>query len=145
MGQLEKDLMYLVELFVGRRSQSRRFMAFEVIYLLRQFAKLPEKYLMKLRIAIQDLSRPHVLRVEKLRWQQEAPLHGEVMPHRKVLPMSTEDEEPLVECVSARTLEIVALFYLGDMKPALAFMSELMELCFLVPSWCTHLKVHGLY
>ncbi|CAK9084221.1 Tetratricopeptide repeat protein 39B (TPR repeat protein 39B) [Durusdinium trenchii] len=121
--KLETDFAKVMQIFLRRRRHGRQMLAFEVMYFLRQFPKVPSHML----LAIKDNVRKAVA-------PKESEENG-----------SCDDECRSVELASALTIQVVICFYLGDAAAAMVFVPELSELCPRLPSWATYISVHGLY
>jgi len=119
--KLETDFAKVMQIFLKRRRHGRRMLAFEVMYFLRQFPKVPRHMLLAIKDTVQKVMPP--------------------------VSESSEDTEgsSLVELASALTIQVVICFYLGDAAAAMVFVPELSEICPRLPSWATYLSAHGLY
>merc|ERR1712032_845565 len=112
--RIESDFIKLTQLFLKRRVLCRKLLAFELIYLLRQFPKIPPTILADILLYVRQLGQPFA---EQLPQEQmnctshslssAAPSRPPALHHK--LHIST-----LVELVSARVVECVILFYLAD-------------------------------
>eukprot|EP00439_Symbiodinium_sp_Y106_P031475 s1502_g3.t1 len=104
-----------------------RLLAFEVMYFLRQFPKVPGHMLLALKESVRKATKPVD---EDAEW----------------LPESENDNDScIVEMASALTIQVVICFYLGDAEAAMVFIPDLSQLCPRLPGWATYLSAHGLY
>lgn len=124
--KLETDFAKILQIFLRRRRQGRRMLAFEVMYFFRQFPKVPSHMLLAIKDNVQKTTDP-------LRECEDCD-HD-----------SMEQENSMVELASALTIQVVVCFYLGDAEAALIFVAELSQLCPRLPSWAMYLSAHGLY
>mmetsp|Transcript_28779 Transcript_28779/g.67705 ORF Transcript_28779/g.67705 Transcript_28779/m.67705 type:complete len:737 (-) Transcript_28779:58-2268(-) len=124
--KLESDFARILQIFLRRR-QWRRLLAFEVMYFLRQFPKVPGHMLLALKESVRKATKPVD---EDAEW----------------LPESENDNDScIVEMASALTIQVVICFYLGDAEAAMVFIPDLSQLCPRLPGWATYLSAHGLY
>mmetsp|Transcript_60997 Transcript_60997/g.141026 ORF Transcript_60997/g.141026 Transcript_60997/m.141026 type:complete len:775 (-) Transcript_60997:22-2346(-) len=100
------------------RADQHQF-AFEVMYALKQFSRLPPNMLER--------------------------LHSRIGPATTAVDNLSELE--LVELVSALMLRACILFHMGDLPRAMEIVPTLTRVCldFRLPSWAVFLRVHGLY
>lgn len=123
--KLETDFAKILQIFLLRRRQGRRMLAFEVMYFFRQFPKVPSHMLLAIKNSVQKTTDP-------LRESEDCGDHDSM-------------ENSMVELASALTIQVVVCFYLGDAEAALIFVPELSQLCPRLPSWAMYLSAHGLY
>jgi len=121
--KLETDFAKILQIFLRRRRQGRRMLAFEVMYFFRQFPKVPSHMLLAIKDGVKKTMEPF----------KESDETGD------------DEGASLVEVASALTIQVVISFYLGDAEAALVFVPELSQLCPRLPSWATYLSAHGLY
>mmetsp|Transcript_156147 Transcript_156147/g.500874 ORF Transcript_156147/g.500874 Transcript_156147/m.500874 type:complete len:907 (+) Transcript_156147:89-2809(+) len=132
-SNIEGDFSKLLDLSLKHRSADRKMLAFEVIYLLRQFPRLPVATMVSVVEYIRAFSQPFAA--------SEQIMRQEGLPQ----PQRDAQMERFVEFVSARTIECVLLFYLADLDQAMTFVPQLAHNCTLLPPWCAYLAAHGLY
>jgi len=142
--RLENDFVEVLQVFLERRVVSRQLLAFEVMYLLRQFPKVPAQMLMDIQEEIRQVAQPHVTKFKRLRPDSQIGVKAAAPKIPSVRPES-EEMALLVEYVGAQVMQCVVLFYLGEVEQAMSFVPELSHLCACLPPWCTYLRVHGLY
>lgn len=125
--RFEGDLVTLLQTCLRHRLPSgRQLLSFEIMYFMRQFPKVPLPMLLAMQANVQRIGAPFTHFVER---RNEA----------------SEDTGSVVEHVSARLLECVLLFYLGDLEEAMAFVPSLVTRCAALPPWATYLAAHTLY
>lgn len=129
---MECQFAHIVQVFVKRRTANRRMLAFEVMYFMRQLARLGTEKLYELRAHVRDVGRPYAKQ-----WRARAAGRQ---------PTSVE-LSILVEHTSALMLECIIYFYLSLAEDAEALQTaqELLQICRWVPSWCSYIAAHGLY
>lgn len=142
--RLESDFAKVLQVFLKRRVSGRELLAFEVMYLLRQFPKVPPPLLVNIQEQLQRAVQPFTPVAQRLPAQPRA-THSVAGAARFSSTAAKAQAAISVEHVSALVIRCVVLFYLGDAEQAMAFVPELARLCPLVPSWCTYLSAHGLY
>ncbi|CAE6972280.1 unnamed protein product [Symbiodinium natans] len=125
--KIESDFARILQIFLRRRRRQRQLLAFEVMYFLRQFPKVPAHMLLALKESVRKTTKPFD---EDTEWQNES---------------AGTDESSMVEMVSALTLQVVICFYLGDAEAAMVFIPDLSQLCPRLPAWAMYLSAHGLY
>jgi len=129
--RIEGDFAKITQLFLKRRVLCRKLLAFELIYLLRQFPKIPPPMLADILRYVRQLGQPFAQQVP----QKDQP---NACSQRS-------NASALVELVSARVVECVILFYLADIDQAMTLVPYLSQQCMQLPSWSTYLAAHGLY
>jgi len=130
---LESDFAKLMQIFLKHRvGLGRRLLAFEVMYLLRQFPKIPASMLLEIQAEIKRIAQPCADQL------------GVVGPSGNPHPGHLE-AGAVVEYASAQTLRCIILFYLGEAEQALEFVPALAQLCSSLPQWCAYISAHGLY
>lgn len=121
--RFEADFAKVLQVFLRHRVEGgRQLLAFEVMYLLRQFPKVPAPLLQHIQAQVQRLGESHARRSPDL-----------------------QDEGALVEYVSAQVLQCIILFYLGDVDQAMSVVPQIRKHCGTLPPWCAYLGAHGLY
>lgn len=143
--RLEGDFAKVMQLFLKRRVVTRRLLAFEVMYLLRQLPRVPAAMLQSLQDEIRKEAQPYEAQfVEKIAQKNSAGGQdsGFLVPQ---IAANSPEMAILVEHVSAQVMQCIILFYLGDLEQAMTFVPQLSWLCTVLPPWCVYLQVHGLY
>jgi len=146
---VEGDMAKVTQMFLKRRLIGRQLLAFEVMYLLRQFPRVPPQMLVNLQAQICRVMQPYRVQYAHLEGMQGGP-EETCPPHQKphavpkVCPNSPE-MGVLIEYVSAQTIHCIILFYLGDVDKAMTFVPQLWRLCLCLPAWASYLAAHGLY
>jgi hypothetical protein len=138
--RLEGDFDKVLQLFLKRRVVTRRLLAFEVMYFLRQLPRVPASMLQKLLDEIRKEGLPYHMQF----LQQTSSTPGSADSLSKIGATSPE-MGILVEHVSSQVMQCIILFYLGDLDQAMTFVPQLSLLCTCLPPWCNYLQVHGLY
>lgn len=137
-SMLERDFVRIIGVFLQHRSWSRLLLAFEVMYLLRQFSRLPSPMLEKLHSKIKQIGQPYATQFAQLQAMNGA---------RKALrsPENPQEMKVIIEHTSALMLRSVVLFHLGDLASAMDFIRDLVQTSTALPPWCSYLAAHGLY
>mmetsp|Transcript_141558 Transcript_141558/g.359575 ORF Transcript_141558/g.359575 Transcript_141558/m.359575 type:complete len:887 (-) Transcript_141558:50-2710(-) len=143
--RIEGDFAKLSHLFLKRRPLCRKLLAFEMIYLLRQFPKIPPSMLADLRMYVRQLGQPFAEHVSQEQADYVGSSSSRAADSQRVNRRQKVDTNVLVELVSARVVECVILFYLADVDQAMTFVPRLWQLCVQLPSWSAYLAAHGLY
>jgi len=138
--RLEGDFAKVMQLFLKRRVVTRRLLAFEVMYLLRQLPRVPASMLQSLQDEIRKEAEPYEVAVVQRIVQKQ----GSSVRQIEIAANSPE-MGILVEHVSAQVMQCIILFYLGDLEQAMTIVPQLSCLCTLLPPWCVYLQVHSLY
>lgn len=126
--KIETDFASVLQIFLKRRKSGRLMLAFEVMYFLRQFPKVPAPMLISLKDHISRLAQPM-----KLRFSAATGLEITLEP------------EALVEYASQLTVLTVITFYLGDVDAAMEGVPDLAQICPRIPSWASYIAAHGMY
>jgi len=153
--RLEGDFAKIMQVFLKRRVVNRRLLVFEVMYLLRQFPRVPAPLLLALQAQIQQVVSPYAAQCTMLRGFPGgmpgcAPSSSSAVasPGPSTAPQlraNSPEMGILVEYVSAQVIQVIILFYLGDLEQAMTFVPQLSRLLNWLPAWCGYLTVHGLY
>jgi len=132
--RVEGDFAKVVMVFLKRRVLTRRLLAVEVMYLLRQFPRVPPSLLENLHAHITNIGRPYELQFAEKR-MEAADDAGK----------SAAETAAFVEHTSCQVMQSIVLFYLGDVNKAMTFVPQLAVSCAALPAWSSYLTVHGLY
>merc|ERR1719350_1703327 len=127
-------------IFLKNRTITRRLLAFEVMYLLRQFPRVPAPMLENLRSQICRVAQPYAVHFMPLQQGATCQASARLQQLHKSPEMGM-----FVEHTSALVMQCVVLFYLGDVDQAMTIVPHLSCFCGYLPAWCTYLAVHGLY
>jgi len=130
--KMESDFSKVLQIFVKRRHRhGRSLLAFEVMYLLRQFPKVPAPMLEDLQAQVQKVALP---------FRRVSASQASV-----IAVDGPSEAEAAVELASALTVQTVIRFYLGDATGAMELVPELSQLCPSLPIWASYISAHGLY
>mmetsp|Transcript_12006 Transcript_12006/g.34582 ORF Transcript_12006/g.34582 Transcript_12006/m.34582 type:complete len:370 (+) Transcript_12006:1-1110(+) len=132
--KIEGDCAKVMRVFGEHRSLCRQLLAYEVVYLLRQFAKIPQAILYESRRRLRETAEPFIEQVRR---------SAHVAGGAPIVACS--EAEVLVESVSAQVIDAVLCFYLADVESAMEFVPSLSRSCLLLPGWASYLSAHGLY
>eukprot|EP00931_Biecheleriopsis_adriatica_P053544 TRINITY_DN31360_c0_g1_i1.p1 TRINITY_DN31360_c0_g1~~TRINITY_DN31360_c0_g1_i1.p1 ORF type:complete len:793 (+),score=162.47 TRINITY_DN31360_c0_g1_i1:318-2381(+) len=127
--KIENDFAKIMQIFLKKRKRGRDMLAFEVMYLLRQFPKVPQPMLIAIQNRVKKIMRPF----------------GEEAENMTGAGDSEETELALVEQGSALTIQVVICFYLGDADAAMVLVPDLSQVCPRLPAWASYISAHGLY
>lgn len=144
--RLESDFVKILQLLLKHRVRGRQLFAFEVMYLFRQFPKVPSHMLLDIQTQVEKAASPFRGAAAQLSEQVQAgsgkAAAASGRPHAHAGRLDTE---VLVECASSAMVLSVISFYQGDLDQAMAVVPELSLLCAALPAWATYLAAHSLY
>jgi len=141
--KIEADFARVAGIFLRRRVLTRKLLAFEVMYFLRQFPRLPPPGLESLREHLIEVAAPFETKTYRIL----ASGHGDRLATARAHLVTADPTELLkvVEHTSARVFQCIVLFYLGDVEEAMTFVPHLALSCQLLPPWSAYVAAHGLY
>jgi hypothetical protein len=128
--KLENDFAKVMQIYLKKRKRGRHMLAFEVMYLLRQFPKVPASMLTSIKNKVERLKQPFKEETKQSTSRRQ---------------QSEAEEEAIVELASALTIQVVICFYLGDAQAAMLLVPELSHVAPRLPAWASYISAHGLY